>query len=189
MKTLPSVFALLVLLIGSSVASAQVAKPTTPPRTVSQEIESWVAASEKDLLGLAEDMHEDKYNFVPTAGDFRGVRSFAKQLKHVGAVLQLISANLLGEKEAADAADERGPDAARTKAEIIKYLQDSYAYLRKAAAAIDEKNAFEPIKNPFGKTPLTRVSLVNAALVHSANHYGQMVEYLRMNNIKPRGSM
>ncbi len=131
---------------------------------------------------------EDKYNFVPTAGDFRGVRNFAKQLKHTGAVIQLVSAGILGEKEPADAADERGPDSARTKAEIIKYLRDSYAYLRKAAATIDEKNAFEPLRNPFGKTPIARISLVNA-VVHSANHYGQMAEYLRMNHIKPRGSM
>lgn len=183
------VLLMIVLLAGSLSAWAQTPKPTETPRTAGQELEGWIAASEKMILGLAEDMPEDKYNFVPTAGDFRGVRSFAKQLKHTGAVIQLVSAGLLGEKEPADAADERGPDAARTKAEIIKYLQDSYAYLRKAAATMDEKNAFEPLRNPFGKTPLARLSLVNVALVHAANHYGQMVEYLRMNHIKPRGSM
>lgn len=170
-------------------AFAQSSKPAEAPPTARQEIERWIASSEKDILGLAEDMPDDKYNFVPPGEGFRGVRSFAKQLKHVGAVLQLIGANLLGEKESPDAADERGPDAVRTKDEVIKYVKDSYAYLRKAAATIDEQNAFAAIKNPFGKTPVTRMSLINLVLAHSANHYGQMVEYLRMNNIKPRGSM
>ena len=133
-------------------------------------------------------MPEDKYNFAPTNGEFRGVRNFGKQVKHVGAAIQLLSAAILGVPEPADAADERGPDSARTKAEIVKYLKDSYAYFRKAAATIDEKNAFEAVKNPFGPGIHSRVGLLTAALVHSANHYGQMVEYLRMNGLRPRGS-
>lgn len=188
MKNMNWAFALLLVLISASVVWAQTAKPAVPPRTVSQEINDWITSSEKDLVGIAEDMPEDKYNFAPTNGEFRGVRNFAKQVKHVGAAIQLASAGILGDPMPADAADERGPDSARTKAEIIKYLKDSYAYLRKAAATIDEKNAFELLKNPFGQGLRTRVSLINAALVHSANHYGQMVEYLRMNGIRPRGS-
>lgn len=184
----------IILLLALSLSAAtsalsQTPKPAEALPTARQEIERWIATSEKGILGLAEDMPDDKYNFVPPGEGFRGVRSFAKQMKHVGAVLQLVSAHLLGEKESADAADERGPDAVRTKDEVIKYVKDSYAYLRKAAATIDEKNAFAAIRNPFGKAPLTRMSLMNSALVHTANHYGQMVEYLRMNNIKPRGSM
>ncbi|NOT62295.1 MAG: DinB family protein [Acidobacteria bacterium] len=171
-----------------SLASAQTAQQAVAPHTVSQEINGWVSDSEKELVGIAEDMPEDKYNFAPTNGEFRGVRNFAKQVKHVGAAIQMFSAAILDEPVPADAADERGPDAARTKAEIVKYLKDSYAYLRKAVASIDEKNAFQPHKNPFGKSPMTRMKLVNYALTHSSNHYGQMVEYLRMNGFKPRGS-
>jgi hypothetical protein len=187
MKTMNWAFVLLLLLIGVPLAWAQAAKPTAP-RSVSQELDSWITSSEKELVGIAEDMPEDKYNFAPTNGEFRGVRNFGKQVKHVAAAIQVIAAGVLGEQAPADAADERGPDSARTKAEIVKYLKDSYAYLRKAAATIDEKNAFEPIKNPFGVGKRSRVGLVNAALVHSADHYGQMVEYLRMNGLRPRGS-
>ena len=171
-----------------AVAKAQTVKPSIPQRPVNQEITDWVTSSEKELVGITEDMPEDKYNFAPTNGEFRGVRNFGKQVKHAAAAIQLASAAILGDPTPADAADERGPDAAKTKAEILKYLKDSYAYLRKAAAAIDEKNAFEPFKSPFGQGLRTRVSLINATLVHSANHYGQMVEYLRMNGIRPRGS-
>jgi uncharacterized damage-inducible protein DinB len=181
------IFASLLLLIGASVAWAQTVKPAAP-RPFSQEVNDWVTQSENQLVAMAEDMPEDKYNFAPTNGEFRGVRNFGKQVKHVAAAIQLISAAILGDPTPADAADERGPDSARTKAEIIKYLKDSYAYLHKAVATIDEKNAFEPIKNPFGPGLRSRTGLVTGALVHSADHYGQMVEYLRMNGLRPRGS-
>lgn len=188
MKIINWAFAALFLSAGSLCVGAQTANQAVAPRTVSEQINEWINDSEKELVGLAEDMPEDKYNFAPTNGEFRGVRNFAKQVKHVGAAIQMFSAAILAEPAPADAADERGPDSARTKAEIIKYLKDSYAYLRRAVATIDEKNAFQPHKNPFGKGPMTRMKLVNYALTHSSNHYGQMVEYLRMNGLRPRGS-
>lgn len=187
MKKTTWIFVSLLLLISSNIAWAQPAKSSVQ-RPASQEVNEWVANSEKQLVAMAEDMPEDKYNFAPTNGEFRGVRNFGKQVKHAAAAMQLVSAGILGEPIPADAADERGPDSAKTKAEIIKYLKDSFAYLRKAVATIDEKNAFELIKNPFGQGQQTRIGLVTLALVHSSNHYGQMVEYLRMNGLKPRGS-
>jgi uncharacterized damage-inducible protein DinB len=187
MKRKNWIIALLLSSVCSNLAWAQTAKPTAQ-RSVSQEINEWVTYSEKELVAMAEDMPEDKYNFAPTNGEFRGVRNFGKQVKHAAAAMQLISAAILGDPTPADAADERGPDSAKTKAEIIKYLKDSYVYLRKAVATIEENNAFELIKNPFGQGQQTRVGLVTLALIHSSNHYGQMVEYLRMNGLKPRGS-
>src|SRR5262245_34892854 len=136
------VIAVLLLLINAYIAWAQTAKPAAQ-RPFSQEVNDWVTQSEKQLVAITEDMPEDKYNFAPTNGEFRGVRNFGKQVKHVAAAIQLIAAAILVDPTPADAADERGPDSAKTKAEIIKYLKDSYAYLRKAVATIDEKNAFE----------------------------------------------
>lgn len=187
MKKTNLILVFLLLLMISNLAWAQTVKPTSP-RSATQEVNEWVTYSEKELVGMAEDMPEDKYNFAPTNGEFRGVRNFGKQVKHAAAAMQLISAAILGDPVPADAADERGPDSARTKAEIIKYLKDSFAYLRKAVATIDEKNAFETVKNPFGPGQQTRVGLLTLALMHSSNHYGQMVPYLRMNGLRPRGS-
>lgn len=187
MKTKTWFFVLLLLLTVSNVTQAQTAKPMAQ-RSATQEVNEWVTYSEKELVGIAEDMPEDKYNFAPTNGEFRGVRNFGKQVKHAATAMQLIAAAILGDPVPADAADERGPDSARTKAEILKYLKDSFAYLRKAVATIDEKNAFELIKNPFGQGQQTRLGLLTIALMHSSNHYGQMVPYLRMNGIRPRGS-
>jgi uncharacterized damage-inducible protein DinB len=185
MHTKP-VFVLLLLLATASGVSAQPAP--AEPRTPTQVIVSMVASSEKELVDVANEMPEDKYGFVPTGGSFRGVRSFAQQIKHAAAVHNLVAANILGEPITADVSDERGPDSVKTKAEVVKYLQDSYAYLKKAAATIDEKNAFTPVKGVFGSAPTTRISLIVLAVSHSSNHYGQVVEYLRMNGLVPPGS-
>ena len=187
MKKMNWIFVSLLLLAGSGIASAQAEKPAAQ-RAPSHVADEWVTHSEKQLLAAAEAMPADKYSFAPTDGEFRGVRNFARQVKHVAAVNYLCAAGIRGEQAPADAADERGPDSARTKAEIIKYLKDSFAYLHKAVAMIDEKNVFEPIKNPFGKRAQTRIGLVAGAIAHSSNHYGQMVEYLRMNGIVPPAS-
>ena len=139
-------------------------------------------------MGVANEMPADKYDFVPSGGEFRGVRSFAKQLKHAAAVQYLVANSILGETVTADQADERGPDRVRSKADVIEYLQGSFAALHRAAAEVDDRNAFEPIKGVFGSQPATRAGLIAGALAHSSNHYGQVVEYLRMNGIIPPAS-
>jgi len=187
MKKMNWIFASLLLLASSGIALAQAGKPAAY-RPASQVADEWITHSETQLVAVVDAMPADKYSFAPTSGEFRGVRNFAKQVKHVAAVNYLCAAGILGERAPADAADERGPDSARTKAEIVKYLKDSFAYLHKAAATIDDKNVFEPISSPFGKGTQTRIGLAAAALAHSSNHYGQMVEYLRMNGIVPPAS-
>ncbi len=187
MKKMNWIFASLLLLASSSSVLAQPDKPAAY-RPAGQVADEWITRSETQLVAVADAMPADKYSFAPTSGEFRGVRNFARQVKHVAAANYLCAAGIFGEQAPADAADERGPDSARTKAEIIKYLKDSFVYLHKAVATIDEKNAFEPIKSPVGQDKQTRIGLAAAALAHSYNHYGQMVEYLRMNGIVPPAS-
>jgi uncharacterized damage-inducible protein DinB len=157
----------------------------SPPSTALQAL---VSTTETLLMGVPNEMPADKYDFVPGGGEFRGVRSFGKQLKHAAAVQYLAANSILGEPVTADQADERGPDTVRSKADVIEYLQGSFAALHRAAAAVNDRNAFEPIKSVFGSQPATRAGLIAGVLAHSSNHYGQVVEYLRMNGIIPPAS-
>jgi hypothetical protein len=96
----------------------------------------------------------------------------------------------LGEEPPADAGDENGPETVRTKAEILDYLNSSFAHFCKAIDAIGEPNGTvkaSPISQlPASKT--TRLALTVEALIHAFDHYGQMVEYLRMNGVVPPAS-
>jgi hypothetical protein len=173
------------LVLSMTVAASAQSNTTSQPRTATQAIQDMITGIEKQLTGVAREMPEDKYEFAPTEGAFRGVRNFAKQIKHAAAVHYLVAASILGEPITADMSGERGPDSVKTKTDVLKYLEDSFSYLKRAAATVDDKNAFTPIKGVFGSAPDTRMGLIVVAVSHSSNHYGQVVEYLRMNGLVP----
>jgi hypothetical protein len=100
----------------------------------------------------------------------------------------MYGAAILSEKVPVDVGDESGPASVKSKAEILNYLKDSFAYVHKAIATINEKNLVEPLKSPFGEGSVTRLGVATSVSAHGFDHYGQMVEYLRMNGIVPPAS-
>jgi len=157
-------------------------------RTVAQVLDRTVTNLERDFVPAAEAMPEDKYGFAPTEGEFKGVRNFGQQIKHVAAVNYELGAALLQEKPPTDVNDEAGPASTTTKADILKYLHDSFVYVHKAIETINDKNLVETVKSPFGEGSVTRLGLATSVAWHGFDHYGQMVEYLRMNGIVPPAS-
>ncbi len=153
-------------------------------------LQSLSKLAEKLIVSAVDVMPADKFGFAPTDGEFKGVRTFGQQVKHLAATNHILAAAALGEEPPADAGDEVGPETVRTKAEILDYLNGSFAHLSKAIDAIGQTNAPanpSPI-SPLKKGEVTRSALVVEALVHAADHYGQIVVYLRMNGVVPPAS-
>ena len=160
-------------------------------RSNTQIIDFILAFQEKRLVDIAEAMPAEKYSFAPSAGEFMGVRTFAEQLKHIAADNFLLGAGIVGEKTPRDVgADEKGAGSVQTKAEIIAYLRDSFVYMHRAAATIDDANRSIPTPgiSPWPNGTATRLGVAIEDCLHSWDHYGQLVEYLRMNGIVPPGS-
>jgi uncharacterized damage-inducible protein DinB len=172
--------------------TAQNAKQNTKKkdehRTVTQVLDRSVMNMEHEFSSAAEAMPEDKFEFAPTNGEFKGVRTFGEQIKHVAAVNYIFGAAILSEKVPVDVGDESGPAWVKTKAEILSYLKDSFAYVHKAIETVNEKNLVDPLKSPFGEGSVTRLGLATSVAAHGFDHYGQIVEYLRMNGIIPPAS-
>ena len=170
------------------VASAQ-STTAAGHRATRQVIDEWVTREESQLVGIADAMPAGKYTFAPTEGEFTGVRTFVQQVKHVAAANYILAAGMLGENPPVDAGDETGPDSLRTKAAVVEYLKASFAYLHAAVSGIGDQN---PVIPTPGISPLqgraTKLGLAVEALMHGLDHYGQMVEYLRMNGIVPPAS-
>jgi uncharacterized damage-inducible protein DinB len=169
-------------------AAAQISKPKEQHRTVTQVLDGTVSNLEHEFTPAANAMPEDKYAFAPSEGEFKGVRTFAEQVKHVAAVNYELGAALLEQKPPVDIGDESGPESVRSKTDVLKYLKESFAYVHKAIATINEKNLVDPLRSPFGEGSVTRLSLVTTVVAHGFDHYGQMVLYLRMNGIIPPAS-
>ena len=152
--------------------------------------ESLMKLVEKEMTSTVDAMPADKFGFAPTDGEFKGVRTFGQMVKHFSATNHILAAAALGEEPPADAGDELGPESVRTKAEILAYLKSSFVHLDKAVEAIGQTNIrvnASPI-SPLKRGEVTRLALITEALLHAYDHYGQMVEYLRMNGVVPPAS-
>jgi DinB family protein len=172
---------------GSAMAQA-LPKPVTEHRTISQVLDRALTMTEKEFVPAADAMPEEKFGFAPTNGEFKGVRTFAEQIKHTAAVNYEFGAAVLAEKPPVDIGEESGPPGLKTKSDIMKFLNDSFVYLHKAIASINEKNVVEPLQSPFGEGTVTRLGMTTLSIEHIGNQYGQVVEYLRMNGIVPPAS-
>ena len=174
--------------LSSAQGSAQDNKGKDEHRSVTQVLDRTVSNLEHEFVPAAEAMPEEKFGFAPTNGEFKGVRTFGEQIKHVAAVNYELGAAILEEKPPVDIGDESGPSSITTKAAILKYLNDSFAYVHKAMQTINEKNLVETVRSPFGEGRVTRLGVATFVAAHGFDHYGQMVVYLRMNGIVPPAS-
>jgi uncharacterized damage-inducible protein DinB len=173
----------LVLAQAAAPAKSAVGTPIPPAQTY----DKLLSIMEQQFVSAAEAMPEDKYNFAPpaTMGEFKGVRTFAQQIKHV------IEANYVffGGPDFTEAQDKALADATEkltTKADIVKALKDSFAKAHASVGTITLENAF--VQTEHG----TRAGMASFGIAHMMDHYGQIVVYLRMSGIVPpasRGSM
>jgi uncharacterized damage-inducible protein DinB len=173
------------LAVPFTVAFAQEAAPAKPavgtPIPPSKVYGNLLSMLEKGFVSAAEAMPEDKFDFAPptTAGEFKGVRSFGAQVKHVADANYYFFGGLSDTdlKAKSDALDKL-----KTKAEIVQAMKDSFVQAHTYVDSITPDNAF--VMTEHG----TRAGMAAFGIAHFMDHYGQMVEYLRMNGIVPPAS-
>ncbi|ACB77272.1 DinB family protein [Opitutus terrae] len=142
---------------------------------------------EHDLVPLAEAMPPALYDFAPTSGEFKDVRTFGQQVMHVATNIYGAAGTVLGEKPPAAMGDgNNGPQELKTKEQILGYLRGSMDYARRAMASLTVANAMDEVDPGWGKH--SRLFMANVVLWHSFDHYGQMVIYARLNGIVPPAS-
>ncbi|HYL83456.1 MAG TPA: DinB family protein [Candidatus Angelobacter sp.] len=171
----------------ASVPPAQQSQPSPP--TIASIVDREVSTVEKQIVEIAEAMPEDKFNFSPESlnipgSEYKGVRTFAVQVKHVAASNHFIWSPLTGDKLPEGLKDGNGPENLKSKADILKFLKDSFALGHKAAATLTTENMLQAPEH----SKSSRLHLAEFGVAHAYDHYGQMVEYLRMNGIVPPAS-
>jgi DinB family protein len=175
----------------TSGATQQAPQPQPPLTTIAAIVDREVSNYEKLMVGAAEAMPEDKFNFTPASlnipgAEYKDVRTFAVLIKHTAAANFFFWTKLTGEKMPENIKGGNGPDELKTKAEIVQFLKDSFAVGHRAAKTLTPENATEQIT--FMNNTSARLYLATNAVIHDADEYGQMVEYLRMNGIVPPAS-
>lgn len=173
------------LLLGFTAALWAQSPEKPEKQTLNELLSTRVAAAQKLAVDMAEAMPAGKYNFVPSQGDYKGVRNFAEQIHHISTGNYYFGSAILGEQNPLSEAD-RKEQTNKNKDELIKELNDSFAYLDKAMKSINEENMLEVKPSPRGKP--TRLGAAIGAIAHVSDIYGQCVEYLRLNSIVPPAS-
>jgi hypothetical protein len=139
---------------------------------------------EEDVVGLAEAMPADRYDFRPAAGTFDGVRTFGEQVRHIATMIYMTAAIVLEERSPyGPGPGDNGPANIQGKEASVTYLKASIAYARRAMSSLTLTNHLDPLKTYFGPQP--RIEVASGVVYHSYNHYGQMVVYARMNGVIP----
>ena len=169
-------------------SAATCATPEAPP-TVASVVDHQVSGIEKQILDVAEAMPEGRYDFSPESLNipgsiYKGVRTFALELKHVAASNYFLWGSVTGDKIPDNLRGGNGPEEIKSKADIIKLLKESFALGHRAAAGLTAENMLQPA----GTSKSTRLHFATFAVAHAFDHYRQMVEYLRMNGIVPPAS-
>ncbi|WP_345944960.1 DinB family protein [Granulicella sp. dw_53] len=156
-------------------------------------LNAMLSGTENQMMSLVKAMPADKYDFAPSAAifvpsqktDFSGVRTFGALVIHVTQANYGFGARFGGIKPDVDL---KSLAQLKDKDQIVAALAASFAFLHKAIGTITTANAFESVNAPGGGS-VTRATAAGGVVVHTADEYGQMVEYLRMNGVIPPASV
>jgi len=165
-------------------APAKSAGPVAPAKT----FDAMLKGFEDEMMGVAKAMPAEKYSFAPSAAifvpsqttDYKGVRTFGEMVLHI-AQANYYYASAFGAMK--PDVDLKALGNLKTKDEIVAALVASFAFTHKAIATLTIENAFDAVRGDN-----TRASLAGGVVAHGFDHYGQLVEYLRMNGIVPPAS-
>jgi uncharacterized damage-inducible protein DinB len=177
--------AVVTLISVTGVAAPADAQKQDIPKTTAESVGAILSYTEDQFLSAAEAMPAEKYSYIPSApgGNFDGVRSFAEQVKHVACGNFAFFNEIEGKTPPADC-EKGGPASAKTKADLLQYLRDSFTYGNKVLATITAQNAMDRVEGRYGG-PDTKLGMAVIAVWHISDHYGQLVYYLRLNGIVP----
>ena len=164
---------------------------TAAPSPFARAVDAEVTNLEKQFVPLAQAMPPDRFDFTPESlrvpgSELAGVRTFAAQIRHVAADNFAIWAPISGKPETAGIDAPNGPATMTSRAEILDFLQRSFAFSHEAARRLSSDNALALVD--FRGQKVTQLSLVALGISHAMDHYGQMVEYLRLSGTAPPGS-
>lgn len=168
-----------IALPGSALAQSGPAAGANP---VSRAIKASWAGAKKNIVESAQQMPDADFDFRPVAT----VRTFSAILAHVAGANYEYCAAARAEKS--PHAEDEFEKNAKTKAAIVKALQESLAYCDKAYDALTDQSAGEVVAGAFGSPRAARaVALIDNA-GHLQEHYGNLVTYFRIKGMVPPSS-
>lgn len=159
------------LFLSAAVSMAQDNPYTSFNKRAFAQTKTWLTAS-------AEKMPEENYNFKPTDA----VRSFGQLIGHVADAQYLFCSAALGETNPAPGIEK----SKTSKADLVAALNAAFSYCDKAYDGLTDVSGVQTVKF-FGRD-MTKANILTSNGMHNAEHYGNVITYLRLKNIVPPSS-
>jgi uncharacterized damage-inducible protein DinB len=161
------------------VANAQISpnlpNPIASPNPLTMTLSIFRSNMQDKIMKSAEAMPESKYSYRPT----KDVRSFAEILTHLGDISYILCSNAKGDAPPAMAA------AKSSKAEITAYVRGAFDYCDGVYSGFTDAHLNAPAD--FFGVKTNKMFILTQVGNHDALHYGNLVTYLRINDIVPSG--
>jgi uncharacterized damage-inducible protein DinB len=166
--------------------AAQQPPATLPANPVTTAFKTRIAAQNRNILQAFDSIPESKFNYKPTAAQ----QTFGFIAQHIASDNYFFCNNFGALKGTRPAADTATPDSVKAtwpKAQLMTGLRESFTFCDQAINQLDDAKLGEPVTITFGGNSRT-VARANMVLGHAldlADHYSQLANYMRLNNILP----
>jgi hypothetical protein len=183
MKTFRSM--LLVLAIPASLAAQQPAGPMVDPMTTT--FKNRMAGQHRNLAAAFDSIPESLYGYKPTAKQL----TIGYIAQHLASDSYFFCGNFGDTKPTLAAEDTATADSVKAtwpKAKLVEKLKASFAYCESAIAQVNDSKVPEMISvsGPNGTTrQVPRIQYLIGHVADMADHYSQISNYMRLNNILP----
>jgi len=181
--------AILVLALPASLAAQQA--PAAPPANpITTAFRTRIAGLERNVAQAFDSIPESKFGYKPTPAQL----SFGYIAQHVASDNYLFC-NLFGDKKATVSAEETSTaDSVKAnwpKDKLVSQLKASFAFCQDAIAQVDDAKLAEQVTMTFnGNSRNTfRANMVLGHALDLADHYSQLANYMRLNNMLPPSAL
>ena len=177
--------AILALLAPVSLAAQQppAAQPANPVTTA---FRTRISGLHRIIAQAFDSIPESKFSYKPTPAQL----SIGFIAQHIAGDDYFFCNNfgaLKGTRAADDTATADSVKATWPKAKLVTRLKESFAFCDQAIAQLDDAKLAESVTITFGgnSRSVTRAGMALGHAIDLADHYSQLANYMRLNNILP----
>jgi hypothetical protein len=176
--------ALLMLVLPISLAAQQ--PNTSPANPITAVFRGRTMALQRNLAQAFDSIPESKFGFKPTPAQ-QTIGYIAQHLVNDNYIFCNQFGSMKGTRAAKDTATADSVKATWPKDTLVARLKESFDFCEQAFAQLDDAKLADQITVTFGANSrtLTRAAMVLGHVIDMADHYSQLANYMRLNNILP----
>ena len=177
---------LIVALAAPISLAAQQPPAGLPANPITTAFKTRIAAQNRNILQAFDSIPESKLSYKPTPAQ-QTIGFIAQHIANDNYFFCNNFGAMKGTRPAPDTATADSVKATWPKAQLMTSLRESFTFCDQAINQLDDAKLAEPVTITFGGNSRT-VARANMVLGHAldlADHYSQLANYMRLNNILP----